>query len=126
MARPRIEIDKNELMKIAKLQPTDAEVAAFFSISRDTWYERCKEDPEPKEILSNAREAHKISLRRLQWQAAENGSIPMMIWLGKQYLGQSDKQQVDAQVAESKSLFPNETLRTIAREVLRDNYHIKH
>ena len=33
----------------------------------------------------------KIALRRLQFQSAKEGSVPMQIFLGKQWLGQSDK-----------------------------------
>jgi hypothetical protein len=32
-----------------------------------------------------------MSLRRMQWQAAENGNPTMLVWLGKQYLNQKDK-----------------------------------
>jgi len=35
----------------------------------------------------------KTSLRRLQWQTARGGNPTMQIWLGKQYLGQRDKQE---------------------------------
>ena len=35
-----------------------------------------------------------ISLRRKQFEVANNGSVPMLIWLGKQYLDQKDKQEV--------------------------------
>jgi ribosomal protein L34 len=34
----------------------------------------------------------KMSLRRMQWRAAEKGNPAMLIWLGKQLLGQVDKQ----------------------------------
>ena len=33
-----------------------------------------------------------FSLRRLQWETAKR-SATMQIWLGKQYLGQKDKQE---------------------------------
>ena len=33
----------------------------------------------------------KLSLRRAQYKAAKNGNIAMQIWLGKNWLGQSDK-----------------------------------
>jgi hypothetical protein len=36
------------------------------------------------------REEGKASLRRMQWRAAER-STAMLIWLGKQYLGQTGK-----------------------------------
>ena len=33
----------------------------------------------------------KIELREKQWELAMMGNVQMLIWLGKQYLGQSDK-----------------------------------
>lgn len=36
----------------------------------------------------------KASLRRMQFKTAESGNATMQIWLGKQYLGQKDKQDV--------------------------------
>ena len=35
----------------------------------------------------------KMSLRRKQFEVANAGSIPMLIWLGKQQLGQADKSE---------------------------------
>jgi hypothetical protein len=32
-----------------------------------------------------------MSLRRLQWNNAKKGNVTMQIFIGKQYLGQSDK-----------------------------------
>ena len=29
----------------------------------------------------------------MQWSAAENGNSTMLVWLGKQYLNQKDKQE---------------------------------
>ena len=37
----------------------------------------------------------KIKLRQLQWKAAENQSNAMLIFLGKQYLGQSDRNELE-------------------------------
>ena len=36
------------------------------------------------------------SLRRKQFELADSGDKTMLIWLGKQHLGQSDKQTIDA------------------------------
>jgi hypothetical protein len=41
--------------------------------------------------LTKGRENLKQSLRRWQIQSAQKGNIAMLIWLGKQYLDQSDK-----------------------------------
>jgi hypothetical protein len=32
----------------------------------------------------------KIELRKKQWELAMDGDVRMLIWLGKQYLGQKD------------------------------------
>jgi hypothetical protein len=37
----------------------------------------------------------KVNLRRLQWRNAENGSNSMLIFLGKNYLGQNDSNQLE-------------------------------
>lgn len=35
-------------------------------------------------------EKEKIQLREKQWELAMDGNVQMLIWLGKQYLGQKD------------------------------------
>lgn len=35
----------------------------------------------------------RISLRRKQYEVAQSGNVTMLIWLGKQYLGQADKNE---------------------------------
>jgi len=35
----------------------------------------------------------KAKLKELQWMLAEQGNVQMLIWLGKQYLGQTDRPQ---------------------------------
>lgn len=46
----------------------------------------------------------KMSLKRKQYDVAMDGSVPLLIWLGKQYLGQKDNHELDL------SKIPNETL----------------
>ena len=46
------------------------------------------------ESLTKGRDKGKIRLRQLMWRTAENGNVTMQIWLSKQYLGMSDKQEV--------------------------------
>ena len=35
-----------------------------------------------------------MSLRRKQFETALAGNVTMMVWLGKQYLGQKDKTEI--------------------------------
>jgi hypothetical protein len=41
----------------------------------------------------------KASLRRSQWKAAQDGNPTMLVWLGKQMLGQRDKHDIDANLS---------------------------
>ena len=91
--RPKIEIDFAEVDKLCQIQCTGEEIASFFGISYDTLERRCKEQFKVSlaEYIKEKSAKGKSSLRRLQWKAAMNGSVTMLIWLGKQYLGQTDK-----------------------------------
>jgi hypothetical protein len=75
----------------ARIHCTTKEGAAFFGVSEMTFLRFLNEHPEAREVWDLNRELGKASLRRMQVRAAEAGSIPMMIWLGKQYLGQKDR-----------------------------------
>ena len=91
--RPKIEIDFAEVDKLCQIQCTGEEIASFFEISYDTLERRCKEQFKVSfaEYIKEKSSKGKSSLRRLQWKAAMNGNVTMLIWLGKQYLGQADK-----------------------------------
>jgi hypothetical protein len=52
-----------------------------------------------REAWENGRLEGRVALRRLQWRSAEH-TVVMQIWLGKQYLGQSDKQEQSGPVRE--------------------------
>lgn len=98
MARPTIEIDQKQFEKLCGLQCTLTEIAAWFSCSEDTIERWCRRTYHQgfAETFEVKRGLGKISLRRMQWQLAQKSAI-MAIFLGKQYLGQSD--QPDARQA---------------------------
>ena len=83
--RPKKEIDYATVEKLANIQCTQEEIASFLGISSRTLLR----DEKFKELFAKGRENGKMSLRRIQWKHAEK-SVPMAIWLGKQYLGQKD------------------------------------
>jgi len=95
MARPRIEIDASQFEKLCSIQCTLNEIAGFFNCSSDTIERWCKR--EYKESFADTYKKYsaggKISLRRYQFKMAEHNAA-MAIWLGKQYLGQTEKQEV--------------------------------
>ena len=97
IGRPRIEIDFEMLEKLCELHCTRDEICNFLKVNDETLSARISE--QGYDSFSTYYKKHlgggKISLRRLQWKAANEGSVPMLIWLGKQVLGQKDKIEQD-------------------------------
>ena len=92
MARPTIEIKQEHFENLCNLQCTLDEIAGFFKCSSDTIERWCKRTynmsfADTYKIYS---QNGKISLRRYQYKLAEKNPS-MAIWLGKQWLGQTDK-----------------------------------
>ena len=81
-------LDTKQVEQLAGFGCTDTEIASFFNISRTT-LERNYE-----QYMTKGRESGKIRLRQMQWASAKKGNVAMLIWLGKQLLGQSDKQEI--------------------------------
>src|SRR6266550_5580033 len=94
-------IDEGELEKLAMLQCTDQEVAAWFNVSTKT-IERRRKIGRFAEIMERGKAKGRISLRRTQMRLAEQGSGSVAIWLGKQLLGQVD--HIDHRVEQSNVL----------------------
>ena len=46
-------------------------------------------------IIKKGEDTGRMSLRRRQWKQADEGSVPMQIWLGKQWLDQVDKSHTE-------------------------------
>ena len=101
MGRPRIEINYDEFEKLCYFQATLEEIASWFDCSPDTIERRIAEhykDENGKgrtfaDVFGAYRGKGKIGLRRKQFQRGMQGSDKMLIHLGKQYLGQSEKHE---------------------------------
>lgn len=90
MPREKFIPDYALLQTIAGLFPTDEEIAAALGCSRRTVSTLKKEDEEYQRVIFEAQQGRKTTLRRLQFQQAMNGNTTMLIFLGKQLLGQAD------------------------------------
>lgn len=92
MGRPRIQIDEEQFKKLCALQCTLEDIAGFFNCSEDTIENWCKRTFEEtfSETFKKYSGAGKVSLRRMQFKLAEK-SAAMAIFLGKNWLGQTDK-----------------------------------
>ena len=91
--RPKIKVDLETAEKLAALHCTGEEIASVLKISYDTLV-RCINETDGTgfaEWFKKHSASGKVSLRRAQYKSAMGGNVPMLIWLGKQYLGQTDK-----------------------------------
>ena len=84
--RPKKFIDLEMVERLAHIQCTHAEIASALSVSVDT----LTRNKHFAEVYKRGAEGGRKSLRRMQFESANRGNVVMQIWLGKQYLGQSD------------------------------------
>lgn len=92
--RPPKDVDMEVLKNACRVGCTAEECAAILGVSPDTIDRRLKDQGWSgfADYFKTHFEKTKMSLRHAQLQAAIQGANPtMMIWLGKQYLGQRDK-----------------------------------
>jgi len=86
----------NLLHNAGRIGCTVSEMAALLGVGESLLYEFFKKHPEAKEHFLAAAAIGRVSLRRAQLRVAEAGNAKMLIWLGKQWLGQRDRpQQMD-------------------------------
>lgn len=85
MARPRIELNLRSIEVMASIGCTNIDIALIVGCSVDTIENRCSA------VLAKGRANGREKLRRMQWKLAANGNATMLIWLGKQMLGQADQ-----------------------------------
>ena len=97
--RPQIKIDWRALDALCAVQCTLAEIAAHFGVSEDTIERAVKREQGASfaDYFEQKRKGGFASLRRKQYQVAMSGNVTMLIWLGKQWLGQADRQDACAQ-----------------------------
>lgn len=68
------------------------------------------------QLIESGRAKGRMSLKRKQYEMANGGNVALLIWLGKQLLGQSDKREdkIEARVEES----PSKELTDLFKEVI--------
>ena len=84
------QLDMAELEKLAAMQCTDEEIAAWFGVTTRT-IERRRKTRAFQEALERGKAKGRVSMRRMQLKLLEQGNATMGVWLGKQYLGQTDE-----------------------------------
>jgi hypothetical protein len=83
--RKKIELDEEEIKKLAGLGCTVEEIANFFGVGKRTL------ERNYGAAINKGRECVKINLKKKQYDIAMKGNVKMLIWLGIQYLEQRNK-----------------------------------
>lgn len=95
VGRNNIPVPPDEVELMAKIGCTDSEIADHFNIKDDTLRRNFAD------YLTKGRSELKQRLRKAQLKLALGGNATMLIWLGKNILGQSDSPQ-----SNSKGVLP--------------------
>lgn len=82
---------------LGKIQATTRECAAVMGVSHQTFLATLQRHPEIAEALEQGKENGKVSLRRTQFRLAEKNA-GMAIFLGKNILDQTDRQDINSSV----------------------------
>jgi hypothetical protein len=84
IGRDKTVVPPEEVYKLAQIGCKDSEIASWFGVNGETLRYNFKAE------LIKGRESLKQSLRRAQLEVALGGNATMLIWLGKNILGQSE------------------------------------
>lgn len=98
--RPKLQIDGKLVEKLAGIGCPNKEIASIVGCSVDTL------DRHFADVITKGRENGKTRLRKKQIEVALAGNVSMLIFLGKNMLGQSDKQEISGPDGSPVMQFP--------------------
>lgn len=112
LGRPKILFSDQQWLYIEQMcaiQCTCEEIASVLGVSVDTLSRRIADEYEVTfaDYFKKHSSLGLMSLRRLQFDKAKSGNTTMLIWLGKQYLGQADKKEIESPLG---TLTPTKTI----------------
>lgn len=77
-------VSEKEVRMLASLHCPATEMARYFGIKHDAFWNYFRD------VIDSEKEKTKQKLRSKQLEEAMNGNVPLLIWLGKNLLGQTD------------------------------------
>lgn len=109
MARPPTEsnkIDKDELEKLMKLYPSEQEASDWFGVNPKTLIRFIRKHFKCSfvQLRDKSFTKTKIAIKRAQIDKALKGDNTMLIWVGKQYLDQREKQSHELSGPDGKAI----------------------
>jgi hypothetical protein len=106
---------EDEVQRLAEIHCTFQEIAHVL----DWPYQRLVSHPSFLLSFQKGWEIGKASLRRLQWDCALTGNVVMLIWMGKQILGQRDVVTAEVGMIPHAQLSPRRDLSKLSPEKLK-------
>lgn len=94
MARPRTQFDLELIERLCAKMATYDDLAHASGCSTRSIIRAYQTRPAFQEAVDRGWATARQSLRQKQLEIALSGNAAMLIWLGKQYLGQKDKQEI--------------------------------
>ena len=102
--RPKKTIDFEQFENLMSMGCTEAEVCSVLKVTDKTLNNLLKQEYDKGFSELHKEETFfgktKASLRRAQIKSALGGNTSMLIWLGKQFIGQTEKQEIDQNIHE--------------------------
>ncbi len=97
--KPYAVIDWDKVEKLCAIQCTGEEIAGILNIDYDTLNAGCKRENKLgfSDYFKQKSKNGIASLRRRQYAVAMEGNPTMLVWLGKNWLNQTDKSELDIQ-----------------------------
>lgn len=123
MGRPIKQISRQQFEALCQIQCTQEEICSVLDVDHKTLDKWCRRtyNSNFSQIFKVKRQNGHASLRKSQWDSAKGGNVTMQIWLGKQYLGQSDKAQTNVAVDTIKDDALSESLKQLAKTLKSDD-----
>ena len=125
--RPPAIIDWDYVGKLLEAGCPATDIAAEIGIHRDSFYKRCEADNNVtfSTFAQEKRTKGDNLLRAAQYKNAMNGNTSMQIWLGKNRLGQSDKQEEEKEPPNSNLIELQNRLMEMQALLLKHGVHHK-
>ena len=106
VGRPEIKVDWAKVDQYLRAQCNGTGIAGIIGVHPNTLYLKCEEDNKMSfsDYSAQKKGEGQELLRAKQHLTAMEGNVTMQIWLGKQYLAQSDKNELTGK--DGKDLIP--------------------
>lgn len=109
--RPKLQFDLKVVEGLGGIGATYEEMASVFGCSVDTIRRNMQLEGEFFESYQKGKSSFLMSLRRRQKQIAlgdSKSAATMLVWLGKNLLGQSDKQEIEQKIRQQIFFDPDD------------------